>query len=115
MITAENGPANEDLGPFQPLWDAWEESHREITEKPLSHFRRVLEIQFDEMEAHLASDNRKGAEYEVIDLISVALNLMRWLGNDPASIGELARSRAENRMRNRTAAILDKYQSRYGV
>ncbi|OHV50445.1 hypothetical protein BCD48_10570 [Pseudofrankia sp. BMG5.36] len=74
-----------------------------------------MDIQFDEIEAHLESSNRRGAECEVIDMISVAINLMRWLGNGPEGIGELARSRAEHRMKNRTASILEKYQSLYGV
>lgn len=105
----------EELGPFQDIWDAWQEAHDEVTRKPLSHFRRATDIQFDELEAHLAAGDRGAAAREVVDIISIALNAMRWLGHTPAEVGEIARSRAEHRMKGQALEILAKYQDRYGI
>ncbi|MER5214936.1 hypothetical protein ABT063_31405 [Streptomyces sp. NPDC002838] len=106
---------DEELGPFQDIWDAWEEAHEEITRKPLSHFRKATEIQFDEMEEHLAMKDRDAAGREAADIISIALNTLRWLGYTPSQVAEIARSRAENRMKGQALAILDKYEGRYGI
>ncbi|MFD4725796.1 hypothetical protein ACFWNW_12035 [Streptomyces seoulensis] len=105
----------DELGPFQGMWEAWDEAHDEITRKPLSHFRRTADIQFDEIERHLAMGDGEGAAREVADIISVALNVMRWLGHTPEEIAEIVRSRAELRMKGQTLAILDKYMDRYGT
>jgi hypothetical protein len=103
------------LGPFQDIWDAWEEANSEITQKPISHFRRATEIQFDELEEHLASDDYDHAAREVIDVISVALNTMRKLGYNPEQIRDIARMRAERRMKGQALAILNKYREQYGI
>jgi hypothetical protein len=103
------------LGPFQGIWEAWEGVKSEIAGKPLYHFRRAIEIQFDELEAHLAEGNRDAAAREVIDMVSIALNTMRWLSFEPAEIAEIARMRAIRRMKGQAQAILDKYQRQYGI
>lgn len=110
----ERGP-DAPLGPFQDIWDAWEEVRSDIAGKPLSHFRRAIEIQFDELDQHLARENRDAAAREVIDMISIALNTMRWLGYGPSEIAEIARIRARQRMRGQAQSILDKYEDRYGI
>ncbi|MFF7081253.1 hypothetical protein [Streptomyces lavendulae] len=104
-----------ELGPFQQMWDAWEEAGDELARKPLSHFRRATDIQFDELEGHLARGDREAAAREVADIISIALNTMRWLGHAPAEISEIARSRAGDRMNGQAHAILAKYQDQYGI
>jgi hypothetical protein len=104
-----------ELGPFQAIWDAWDEAHDEVVRKPLPHFRRAIEIQFEELEAHLRADNHGAASREAIDIISIALNLLRWLGHQPNEIGDIARSRAEQRMKGQALAILEKYQRVYGI
>lgn len=106
---------DDQLGPFQPMWDAWEEAGEEIVRKPLSHFRRAVDIQFDELDEHLDRDDRDAASREAVDVISIALNLMRRLGLQPDEISEIARSRAEHRMKGQALAILDKYQRDYGI
>jgi len=103
------------LGPFQEIWEAWEEVKVEISGKPLTHFRRAAEIQFDEIDRHLAEDNKAAAAREAIDLISVALTTLRRLGYEPAEIAEIARMRARQRMRGQTQAILAKYEQQYGI
>lgn len=110
----ENGPDGP-LGPFQDIWDAWEEVRSDISGKPVSHFRRAIEIQFDELDQHLGRANRDAAAWEVIDMISIALNMMRWLGYGPSEVAEIARTRARQRMRGQTRSILDKYEDRYGI
>ncbi|MFD0857300.1 hypothetical protein ACFQ07_34170 [Actinomadura adrarensis] len=104
-----------ELGPFQDMWEAWDEAHEEILGKPVSHFRRATEIQFDELVAHLEAGDRKAAAREASDIISVALNLMRWLGHTPSEIGEIARSRAERRMKGQALEILEKYQRLHNI
>ncbi|MFI2203579.1 hypothetical protein ACH47Z_22935 [Streptomyces sp. NPDC020192] len=107
--------ATEELGPFQDIWDAWQEAHDEVTRKPLSHFRRATDIQFDELEEHLAAGDTEAAAREMVDIVSIALNTMRWLGLTPEEIGEIARARAEHRMKGQAHQILAKYQERYGI
>ncbi len=103
------------LGPFQSMWDAWDEADDEIARKPLSHFRRAVDIQFDELEEHLARGDEQAAAREAADVMSIALNLMRRLGHRPEEIAEIVRSRAEHRMKGQALAILDKYERVYGI
>ena len=115
-MTAEEGtPADAALGPFQEIWQAWDEAHAEMTRKPLSHFRRAVDIQFDELEGHLAAGDRDAAAREAVDVISIALNTLRWLDFKPDQIKDLVRERAERRMKGQALAILDKYQRIYGI
>ncbi len=104
-----------ELGPFQDMWEAWEEARGELLEKPIYHFRRATDIQFDELEEHLKSDDPDAAAREATDIISIALNLMRRLGYTPAEISKIAQSRAAQRMKGQTLEILDKYQHVYGI
>ncbi|WP_410598214.1 hypothetical protein [Amycolatopsis sp. lyj-90] len=105
----------EDLGPFQGFWNAWDEVHDEIRAKAFEHFSRAAEIQYEEMREHLAKGDSRAAAREATDVISIALNTMRWLGYGPAEIAEIARDRARERMRGRTSSILEKYQSEYDI
>jgi hypothetical protein len=99
------------LGPFQHFWDVWDDADVQIKNKPLSHFRRTLETQFEELVDHLTAPcpDREAAAQEATDIISVALNLMRRLGYEPWEIAEIARRRAEKRMSGRTSDILEQY------
>ena len=103
------------LGPFQEIWDAWEEVRPELAGKPLSHFRRAIEIQFDELDGHLENGEREAAAQEIIDMISIALNTLRWLDYQPDEIAEIAERRARRRMEGQTRSILDKYKDWYGI
>lgn len=124
------------LGPFQEFWEAWNEVDEEIRAKRFTHFPRAVEIQFEEMREHLANgaatrevdqltfaevrehlsdDDRRAAAREVVDVISIALNTLRWLRYEPEEIAQIARDRADRRMRAQTHEILDKYQVRYGI
>lgn len=104
-----------ELGPFQDMWDAWEESRDELLAKPLSHYQQATVIQFKELDQHLKDDNYEAAGREAADVISIALNMLRWLGYSPKQISEIARSRAAVRMRGQTTEILEKYQRLYGI
>ncbi|MFE7276911.1 hypothetical protein [Streptomyces sp. NPDC057623] len=100
----------DELGPFQGIWDAWIEVQEEMARKPISHFERAVQIQFDELRAHLAEGDREAAAREMVDVISVALNALRKLGYTPEEISEIAQGRAEQRMKGRAQEILDKYE-----
>lgn len=97
------------------MWQAWDEVHDDLMAKPLQHFRRSVEIQFDELMDHLAAGDRDAAAREAVDIIGIALNCLRWLGYRPEDVAEIARSRTENRMRGRAHEILDKYQRLHGI
>jgi hypothetical protein len=105
----------EELGPFQDFWDAWDKVGNEIRKKSFEHFPRAVEIQFEEMRKHLHNHDRQAAAREAVDVISIALNTMRWLGYQPEEIAQIARDRAERRMRGQTPSILEKYRSEYGI
>ncbi|WP_370943015.1 hypothetical protein AB5J62_28605 [Amycolatopsis sp. cg5] len=105
----------ETLGPFQPLWTAWNQADKEVKAKPIEHFEVATTVQFKELRTHLGNKNDKAAANEVIDVISIALNLMRNLGYTPEEVAEIARERAELRMHDKTLGILDKYWQEYGV
>lgn len=101
----------DELGPFQGVWDAWTEVQEEMERKPITHFERAVQIQFDELRDHLAVGDRDAAAREMVDVISIALNALRKLGFSPEEIANVARSRAENRMMGQTRKILDKYET----
>jgi hypothetical protein len=52
---------------------------------------------------------------EVVDIISVALNLMRKLGCTPEEIADVVQLRAERRMKGQALEILKKYHDLYGI
>ncbi|CAL9522600.1 hypothetical protein SUDANB21_03880 [Streptomyces sp. enrichment culture] len=105
----------EPLGPFQDIWDAWIEVEHAISRKPLSHFERATQIQFEELREHLAHGDREAAARELIDVVSIALNHLRNLGFTPDEIAELGKNRAHQRMQGQAKAILEKYQTKYGI
>src|SRR5688572_22034695 len=90
------------LGPFQKLWEAWDEADVEIRNQPLEHFELVIGHQLVEFKHHRDNGNHTAAAQEVVDIISAALNLMRWMELKPGEIADLAMSRAERRMRGKT-------------
>ncbi|MGA5146917.1 hypothetical protein ACPCSF_18030 [Streptomyces griseoincarnatus] len=105
----------EPLGPFQDIWDAWIEAEYDISQKPLLHFERATQIQFEELREHLARGDHEAAARELIDVVSIALNHLRNLGFTPDEIAELAKSRARYRMQGQAKTILEKYQTNYGI
>lgn len=104
-----------ELGPFQGIWQAWDEAHDAVVGKPLEHFQIATEHQFKEIDSHLNAEDRKAAAREAIDIVSIALNFLRKLGYDPAEVAELARDRADQRMRGQVHEILEKYHQLYGI
>ncbi|MFM9612769.1 hypothetical protein ACSCBZ_42655 [Streptomyces niveiscabiei] len=99
-----------ELGPFQDIWNAWLEVENEMERKPISHFERAAQIQFDELRGHLEAGDDQAAAREMVDVISIALNALRKLGYSPAEIAEIARDRAETRMSGQARQILAKYE-----
>lgn len=103
------------LGPFQKLWEAWDEADAEICSKPLSHFETVIKLQFEELKEHRDAGDHDAAAREAVDIISVALNLMRWMQLKPDQIADIAQLRAERRMRGQVLEILDKYEKLHDI
>ena len=96
----------EPLGPFQDIWDAWDPVDARVIKQPASHFPAVIQLQLNEAAAE--SINSRGKE--VVDIISVSLNWLRWLGYSPAEVADLVRARADDRYVGKVEAILDKYK-----
>lgn len=104
-----------ELGPFQAIWQAWDDANDSMVEKPLEHFRIATEHQFKEIETHLEKDDVKAAAREAIDIVSIALNFLRKLEYEPADVAEIAQDRADHRMRGQVHEILEKYNKLYGI
>ncbi|QVJ02275.1 hypothetical protein KGD82_06245 [Nocardiopsis eucommiae] len=64
---------------------------------------------------HLKNNDREAMAREMVDIISISLNAMRWLGCSPEEIKEIAISRAKLRMEGQSLSILDKYQKIYNI
>lgn len=103
------------LGPFQEIWEAWEEVRSDIVEKDIYHFQKAVEIQFVEINEHLDREDKDAAAREAVDIISIALNTLRMLGYSPHEIAEIAKMRARRRMSGQTRSILDKYEKLHGI
>ena len=101
------------LGPFQEIWDAWGEVDKEVKAHSVADFRQIIEVQIDEMAEHLANGDRKRAAYEVVDIISVALTMMRWLDLRPTEIATLAEQRAHDRMKGQVVEIMRRYRASF--
>ena len=95
------------LGPFQAIVDAWAPAHDRVMIQPVSHFPEVIRIQVEEALAESPKSLRQ--VNEIIDIISVALNWLRWTGLDDAAIADFVRSRAQNRYFD-PDAIFEKYK-----
>jgi hypothetical protein len=103
------------LGPFQDIWKAWDEARDEICGKGVGHFERAVMIQFEELKEHLAEGKREKAAREAIDVISIALNLLRNMEYEPEEIATLAKARAHDRMQGKAREILQKYSNLYDI
>lgn len=114
-----NAPVTEDgeraLGPFQDFWNVWNEADAKIKGKDFEHFSTAVGIQFMEMEGHLKRGERMAAAREATDVISIALNTLRWMDFEPAEIAKIARDRAWDRMHGQTHVILEGYEKQYGI
>lgn len=99
----------EPLGPFQPIWNAWNDAAIGAERQTIDDFRGVIEAQFVELNEHLDAGDRQRAAFEAIDIISVALTILRWLDLTPDEIATLAEHRARERMQGQVNQILKKY------
>lgn len=107
--------AESPLGVLQGFRDAWDEVHQRVMDKPWSHFYRAIEIQMEELNDHIEGGHLAKAKNEAADIVSVALNIFRWLGCDEAETARILKERADNRMKGQAAAIMDKYAEKFGI
>jgi hypothetical protein len=82
------------LGAFGWFWDAWDAADDAVKALPFRHFPNAAYVQFVELAEHLAAGDRLRAAREATDVISVALNTLRWLGFQPDEVAVLALERA---------------------
>lgn len=98
-------PSRPNLCPLQPFWDAWTPHETRIRALPYAHFLYTMEHQL--VEAEVA----EGMEKEWVDMISVALNALRFYYDLTAGeICDMMRERVETRYAGRTEEILDRYE-----
>ena len=103
------------LGPLQGMRDAWDRVHDQVMAKPSSHFRISIGIQMDEVDKEIAKGNGSHAAKEMVDILSVTLNWMRWLGLSAGEIAHVIRARAADRYEGQAQNILDKYAKKFGI
>ncbi len=103
------------LGPLQPAYDTWSEVQEQVLDKPLSHFMPTITIQMLEVYEHVASGRVDKAINEVVDILSVSLNWLRWFGLDDVEIAEAIRARTATRYEGKAQEILDKYAATWGI
>ncbi len=95
--------------------DTWDEVHDQVVEKPRYHFLRTLGIQLEEVEDDLDRGDLPHAAKEMVDIISVTLNWMRWLGLSAEDIAKVIKTRTETRYLGQAQDILDKYWKEYAI
>lgn len=109
-MTADEPSPPPVLGPFQYFWDVWEYADEAVKGKDFAHFPGVTAVQFVELAEHLADGNRLAAAREATDVISIALNALRWLGLRPADVAQLVDERArELAQPGQVHALLERY------
>lgn len=84
-----------DLGAFQDLWDAWDEAHDVMMTKDFDHFENAYNKQIEEIKDHLEKGLERKALNEVVDIISITLNLMRNRGLAPPDVVKLVHDRVD--------------------
>jgi hypothetical protein len=89
MVTTDPRP----LGSFQGLWAAWNETSDVMLEKDIFRLRRALELQVDELEAHLYAGQTHAAAAKALDSIAEILNFLRRMGYTPEEIAATALDR----------------------
>ena len=72
----------------------------------INHFTATILTQLEEVEMEPRDTRAK----EIIDIISVSLNWLRWLGLTPKDIAEQVRARAAKRYAGQGDAIFEKYK-----
>lgn len=101
------------IDPLQGIWDAWTPVKNRVWNKPPHYFPSIIQLQLIEILNH---DNTKGKANEVVDIISICINWLRWMNYDKLDdIAELIWARVKTRYSNQATEILDKYYAKYGL
>jgi len=96
------------LGGFALAWIAWSASSKRTNALPERHFSEALEWQLVEIKQAQDMSHKIN---ELLDIISVTLNWLRWHGLTPADIAHLATKRALTRYLYKTEQIIAKYEA----
>lgn len=97
------------LGVLQHLWDAWMPEHNNILRAPADLFPPAYLAQLKEIKEHLRDGDEDKALNEIVDMISLSVNWLRWFGLKPQDIAELIDKRIQTRYVGQVSAIMKKY------
>ena len=94
------------LGVFQDIWDAWDSVEQRVMELSEGSHLKIVQHQLHEI---LGASDRQSELNEIVDIISVSLNWLRWHGLNTADIAALVQKRNSQRYVGKTTEIMDKY------
>ena len=106
-----------DLGVLEDVWDVWTPAADIARDR--GYFARVAEAQVAEIEHQInlatrgVSGAREAAWAEMVDLIAVALDWMRFTGVTKGEVEGYISDRVKFRYRNNTKKIVEKYNHPY--
>ena len=103
------------LGVLKEMWDAWTPA-QDINKTFLDeHYEGLLADQCSEIEEHFQNNEPQRALYEMVDIISVAMNWLRRHGVEcPTDLARLISERVELRYEGKTLDIIKRDMPRFG-
>ena len=102
------GRGRKGLGVLEDMWDAWTPIQHIQKGFTFSRYYQLMEWQFDEFFTHIKEGKQGKAANEVVDMISIALNLLRRLGLDHKQVEEVIRNRIWTRYVGQTERIMER-------
>ena len=92
-------------------YDIWHEAHSLSKTLGFSHYITCAKEQIREQVQHYYAGNMPKAMNEVVDVISLSLNMLYWFGLDKDGVKDIIIKRMNDRMRGKTFEIMEKYEN----
>jgi hypothetical protein len=91
------------------LFNTWSPQHYRIMELDEKDFQVAIVEQLKEIHEHLRNKLQRKTANEIVDIISISINWLRWLGYTPDEMYRAIEERIRTRYKNNIREILDKY------
>lgn len=91
-------------------YDIWYDAHSLSSKLSFDHYMVCAREQLREQFLHYHVGNMPKAMNEVVDMISLSLNLLYWFGLDKDGVRNIIIKRMTDRMKGRTFEIIEKYE-----
>ena len=91
------------------LFEAWLPVHWDIMGLPFNAYPKLFQTQLAELVGHYQAGEQDKVLNEIVDILSVAVNLFRWFRLSPRQIKDKIQQRIDTRYRGQTRDILEKY------